>query len=230
MGQAVVLAGGGGSRLFPITSWTPKPLLPILGVPLLVHILRKLRSEGWTDVVVCINEAHRDEFEYHTAALEDKMKIRLSTHPRSEEIGTAGEIAAAARFVKGDYFLVYYGDILTRLDTDAMRKKYESLEQRPAALLAVASKYRTDKGVVELDGNQVKQIREKPTLDLPNLMGVDLLRYDVLEYMAIGEDLHRDVLPRILEKGMSVAAHVVDDEYIDVGSVEAFRRAQAWKG
>ncbi|MFA5897086.1 MAG: sugar phosphate nucleotidyltransferase, partial [Thermoplasmata archaeon] len=56
MNQAVILAGGEGSRLLPLTAWIPKPLLPIRGVPILVHILRKLKAEGWDDVVVCIND------------------------------------------------------------------------------------------------------------------------------------------------------------------------------
>ncbi len=236
--QVVVLAGGEGSRLFPLTAWTPKPLLPIRGVPLLVHTLRKLKREGWTDVVVCINEAHRDQFEYHVSTVGNEIKVRLSTHPRSEELGTAGEIAAAARFIKGgDYFLVYYGDILTTLDTGAMRAAYEGLEQRPAAFVAVAEKYRTDKGIAVLAGGRppgehertVKEIREKPELDLPNLMGIDILRNDVLEQLAIGEDLHRDVLPRLLGSGLNVMARVVGDDYLDIGSVDAYRRAQSWK-
>lgn len=228
MNQAVILAGGEGSRLFPMTSWTPKPLLPVRGVPLLIHILRKLKAEGWDDVVICINEAHREEFEYHVSTLTDDMKVRLSTHPRSEEIGTAGELAAAARFLHGEYLLVYYGDVLSHVDTGAMRREYEAFEARPAAYLAVAMKYKTDKGIVSLQDGQVSEIREKPELELPNLVGIDILRSDVLEQISIGEDLHKDVLPRLLAGGW-VAAHVVDDDFIDVGSIDGYRRAQAWR-
>ncbi len=233
MPQAVILAGGEGSRLFPMTTWTPKPLLPVQGVPIVVHILRKLRAEGWTEVVLCINEAHREEFSYHLAhEAVGEMLVRLSTHPKSEEIGTAGELVTAARFLKEPYFLVYYGDILARAVTSFIRSAFEAMpDPKPAAILAVSSRLRTDKGLISLlpETNQVTAVMEKPLLNLFNLMGIDLFRRDVLEKMEVGEDLHRDVVPRLIAQGEVVRAYVYDDEFLDIGSVDSYRRAQTWR-
>ena len=178
---------------------------------------------------MCINEAMRDQFEYHLSAVDDEIHARLSTHPRSEELGTAGEIASAARFIHGDYFLVYFGDILSHINTGAMQKAYEGLG-RPAALVGVARKYRTDKGIVGLsETGAVLKIEEKPELEIPNLVGIDIFRSDALEDLAIGEDLHRDVLPRLLHLKKDVLAYVTHDADLDLGSIDAYRRAQAWK-
>lgn len=237
--------------MFPMTSWTPKPLLPVRGKPILVWILEKLKHEGWNDIVVCINETQREQFEYHTSRIESSIaipkdtgieikhtfKVTLSGHPRSEELGTAGELVAAARFIKED-FLLYYGDILTRLDTAALREKFEGMSPRPHGLLGVARKARIDKGVADLWGPEiltpsipvrVVAIREKPLIDLPNLIGVEVLSRAILEEVKVAEDLHRDTLPRLIDKDWRFHAYLTDQEFLDIGSVDAYRRAQDWK-
>lgn len=226
MNQAVILAGGEGSRLLPWTAWTPKPLLPVKGVPLLVHVIKKLKLEGWDNIIVCINELHHDQFAYHIEYLQERdFRITLSGHPQSELLGTAGELVTAARFIKSDRFLLHYGDILCNLDTAVLRNEFSG-----AGTLAVSSQCKLDKGVVELqpDSDLIAKIEEKPTIPKPNLMGIEVLNSLVLEHMEVGEDVHRDVLPRLLEKGYKFRAHLTDEPYLDIGSVDSYRRAQDW--
>ena len=206
----------------------PKPLLPVRGVPILVHILRKLRAEGWDRILVCVLDEHREQFEYHLDRADFLESVMLSSHANGP-FGTAGELVNAARFIKDDYFLVFYGDILAHVDTGVMRRAYEGMSPRPVAFLAAAKTCRVDKGVVRYQGDEILEVQEKPSIELPNLVGIDIFRSDVLERVAIGEDLHRDVVPRLLGEDLSVQVHLVDDDFIDVGSVDAFRRAQAWR-
>lgn len=233
MNQAVILCGGEGSRLFPMTSWTPKPLLPVRGVPIVVHIVNKLVSEGWDDIVVCIAEEARDQFEYHFDRRPQGMgrtySVTISSRPGPAP-GTAGELALAARFIKEDCFLVHYGDILTKMNTQAMRDAYSLMDPKPLALLGVCSALRTDKGIIAIapDSDRVTALLEKPALNILNSVGVNILNRDILTVLNVGEDLHRDTLPRCIQAGANVRAFIHAEEFLDIGSVEAYRRAQSW--
>jgi len=116
--QAVVLAGGFGKRLAPLTSEVPKPLLPVGGRPILVREIEWLRGFGVTDVVLAVGYLRHKVFE----ALGDGrgFGVRIFYSVEEEPLGTAGAIRNAEPFMRDDVFIVLNGDILTNLSLDKL--------------------------------------------------------------------------------------------------------------
>lgn len=227
--QAVILAAGEGSRLFPFTAAIPKPLMPIAGKPLLVRIVKKLEEEDFSPItVVCLTE-FADQFQYHLP------NVHLTWH--DGPLGTAGEIHFL-REVLEEEFLVYYGDIWTDASMKAMANWWNA-EDLALAALAYAPKLQVDKGVPVLDVTgpvdntwpvarftDIKEVREKPEINVPNLAGIGIFKRDILRYARPGEDLNRDSLAQALLRGERVLAYELPDGYLDIGSFYAFKQAQ----
>ena len=228
--RVFLLAGGEGSRLFPFTSVTPKPLMPVAGKPIIVRAMERLYTEGFKDFVLCVNEKFADQFRYHADVWESTYgsKVKVSSHEKSEDLGTAGEILTAKQYVDGD-FMVYYADILApNLSLREMVKFFEWHKRETEDLvgtLAVSKGLTVEKGVVEMDGFTVKVLREKPVLNIPNWCGIGVFTPEVLSYMEIGDDFSRNVLPRLLEAGKRITGYLFSESYFDIGSIDAYRKA-----
>ena len=236
--QAVILAAGEGARLHPVTSFVPKPLLPLAGTPLLVRIVDKLRAVERLDkvdkILVCVNAEFREQYEYHLKVYDRDVTVLDSPGPQ----GTAGELLHAKPLLEEE-FLLYYGDIWTDLDIGHLLGEWDDYT-RPRAnvpppldpsllgLMAVAQFLRVPKGIPSiLEKNFIKEIREKPLLDIPNLCGVSVFNRRLLKYCAYGKDLNGECLPKALAAGERLYAFPFKEGYLDVGSVADLREADA---
>ena len=152
--QAIILAGGLGSRLKPITDYVPKPLIPINNIPLIEWQIKQLQKFGINDFIICTG--------YKTDQIEDYLqhknnfgsKIQFSTE--KSPLGTGGAIKKAARLVKGKTFLVTNGDVITTID---VRKLYS--HPNSIALIELRTKF----GTVEISNNKITKFKEKKPLD-----------------------------------------------------------------
>lgn len=154
--QAVILAGGFGKRLAPLTSEVPKPLLPVGGRPILVRQIEWLRGFGVRDVVLAVGYLKHKIFE----ALGDgrRFGVRIFYSVEEEPLGTGGAIKNAELFITDDVFVVLNGDVLTNLD---LNKLVEALGNADGAIALVP--LRSPYGIVEFDaGGYVTHFREKP--------------------------------------------------------------------
>jgi mannose-1-phosphate guanylyltransferase len=234
MALAILLAGGEGSRLRPLTHWIPKPLLPIDGKPLLLITLERLALEGWDRVIVCVNSEFQSQFEFqirsYLRSVNSSQEVIVSALPNSYEIGTSGEIASVIGLIHEPEFLWMNGDVLCSFDTRSLGAAMRGSSLSPLGALAVSMDLDIPKGVVELDSAQptlIRSIREKPTIRLPNLPGIELLRRECLSEMKVGEDIHRDVLPRLISKGGVLLSVPFLGGYVDIGTVDSYERAQS---
>lgn len=228
--KVFLLAGGPGSRLFPFTTFTPKPLMPVAGKPVIVRAMEKLNSEGFTDFVLCVNQNFADLFEYHMEMWKNASgtSVAISACEKSEDLGTAGEVLIARKYIDGD-FMVYYGDILAPgLSLKGLVKFFERCKrEHPKDLvgtLAIAKGLVVEKGVVEMDGFNIRALREKPVLNIANWSGIGIFTPKILRYMKIGDDFSRHVLPRLLETGKKLTAFVFSEPYYDIGSIGSYRK------
>src|SRR6266702_4200427 len=121
--KAVVMAGGQGSRLRPLTSNQPKPMLPILGEPMMLHTLRLLRRHGFTDVVVTVQFLASVVRNYFGDGSD--LDVSLSYATEEEPFGTAGSVKNAEPLLD-DRFLVISGDVLTDVDLTELIKFHEA--------------------------------------------------------------------------------------------------------
>jgi len=193
--QAVVLAGGFGKRLAPLTSEVPKPLLPVGGKPILVRQIEWLRGFGIRDVVLAVGYLRHKIFE----ALGDgrRFGVRIFYSVEEEPLGTGGAIKNAEPFITDDIFIVLNGDVLTNLSLD---KLMEALGDADGAIALVP--LRSPYGIVEFDANgYVTHFREKPLLEGFYInAGVYALRRKTLSELPDRGNIEETLFPRLAQQ------------------------------
>lgn len=229
--QAVILAGGEGTRLRPLTLACAKPVVPLLNRPFLAHQLALLRAHGVTDVVLACSYRVEDV----TAALGDGRALgtRLRYVVEREPLGTGGGVRNAADLVAGTV-VVLNGDVLTDADLSAMRAVHEARGAHTTILLARVpdpSAY----GLVETDaGGRLLRFREKPgpgeprTTDTINA-GIYLIDAELLRRMPAGRavSIEREFFPALVADGVPCYGWLPPAAYWrDIGSPAAYREAQ----
>ncbi len=226
--KAVVMAGGTGSRLRPLTVARPKPMVPLVNKPVMAHIRDLLLHHGFREVVVTLQYMADLIQDYFGDGSERGMNI----HYVIEEIplGTAGSVKNAEKFLD-DTFLVVSGDAVTDFDLQAI----VDFHTRCGAM-ATQVLYRVpnplDYGVVIIDDEgRIQQFLEKPSWgevisDTVNT-GIYVLEPEVLDYIPDGEpyDFSQDLFPRLLKAGAPIYGYVAEGYWTDVGTIQEYMRA-----
>jgi mannose-1-phosphate guanylyltransferase/phosphomannomutase len=226
--KAVVMAGGEGARLRPLTSRLPKPLVPVVGTPVLEHILRLLKEHGITQVVVTLAYLGAEIRNRLGDGAELDMEIEYVVEDRP--LGTAGSVRNAAHLLD-DTFLVISGDALTDIDlTKVMRAHEERGSHATIVLHSVPNPLEYGVVVTDDEGN-IKRFLEKPSWgevfsDHANT-GIYVIEPKVLEHIKEGAnaDWSQDVFPTMLRRHEPLHGIVVDDYWCDIGSIQSYMQA-----
>lgn len=203
--KAVILAGGFGKRLRPLTDSTPKPLLEVGGKAILEWQVEWLKRQGVSAVILCVGYMKEKFFEVVGGG--SSLGVRVYYSVEDEPLGTGGALKVARHLLEGEEaFLVLNGDILTNLDVrpllEALRGAVGSI-----ALVPLPCPY----GVVETSGNRVASFAEKPVLrDYWINAGVYAFTPEVFDYLPDKGDLERSALPRLALHGSLVAVKYED--------------------
>jgi NDP-sugar pyrophosphorylase family protein len=222
--QAVILAGGKGTRLRPYTTVLPKPLMPLGDRPILEIILRQLHQAGVRQVILAVGHLGQ----LFQAFFQDGQRLGLQISYVFEDrpLGTAGPLGAMLGDLEDD-FLVMNGDLLTTL---SYRNLFDFHRTRGAA--ATIGLYRRDVkidfGVFESgpDGRLLRYI-EKPTYHFDVSMGVNILNRRAIEpHVASGSHLDLpDLMVRLVDGGAGVHCYQEPCEWLDIGRVDDYQRA-----
>ena len=227
--QAVIMAGGEGSRLRPLTSNMPKPMLPVANRPLMEHIIELLRTHGITDIVATVQFLSSVIRNYFGDGSD--LGVSLSYATEEVPLGTAGSVAGAQDLLSGT-FLVVSGDALTDIDLrDAL-----DFHQRNGAAATLVLKRMNDPlefGIVMTDDSgRIERFLEKPTWgqvfsDTINT-GIYVLEPDIFDLIPADQpyDFSSELFPLMLEKGLPLYGYVTDAYWTDVGNTEAYLQAQ----
>ena len=226
--KAVVLVGGFGTRLRPLTLTTPKPMLPIGRVPMVERIVERLVAGGVDEVVLALGFGS-DAFQ--TAYPDGRCAgARLVYATEPEPLDTAGAVAFAARHVGiDDTFIVVNGDILTDLDVAGMVAAHRASGARGTIHLTEVEDPSAF-GVADLDGTRIARFVEKPAKgEAPsNLInaGTYVLEASVLDLVPVGArvSIEREVFPILAAEG-SLVGHFTDDYWLDTGRPEQYLQA-----
>jgi mannose-1-phosphate guanylyltransferase len=221
--KAVVLVGGEGTRLRPLTETTPKPLLPFMNRPFLDHVLDRLAEHG-VDEVVCSSPYLESVFHRFLETRRGRAPdVRWFTE--REPLGTAGAIAAAAPHLDGT-FLALNGDVLADLDLGELVRIH-----RDRGAVATIALHRVDDarpfGLVETDGaGRVLAFREKPRDPVPGDInaGMYVLEPGSMAGVPGGEmvSIERQTYPALIANGAPVFAAVARGYWRDLGTPEAY--------
>lgn len=226
--KAVVMAGGAGSRLRPLTVGRPKPMVPLVNKPVMAHIRDLLLYHGFRDVVVTLQYMADPIQDYFGDGSDRNMEIRYVI----EEIplGTAGSVKNAQQYLD-DTFLVVSGDAVTDFDLQAAVDFH-----REKGAIATQVLYRVPRpveyGVVIIDHEgRIQQFLEKPSWgevisDTVNT-GIYVLEPEVLDYIPAGEpyDFSQNMFPKLLAAGAPLYGYVAQGYWTDVGTIQEYMRA-----
>jgi len=228
--KAVLMAGGEGSRLRPLTSNRPKPLVPIANQPIMEHILTLLKRHGINDVVATLHYLSHEIQEYFGdgSDFDVKMSYTIETSP----LGTAGAVKMAEDQLRDGTFVIVSGDALTDCDLTkaiAFHKAKGSL----ATLVLYRVPSPLEFGVViTADDGRVLRFLEKPSWsevfsDTVNT-GMYILEPEVFDLREKGKvyDWGGDIFPEILAQGKPLYGYVMEEYWCDVGNLTQYREAQ----
>jgi dTDP-glucose pyrophosphorylase len=218
---AVVMAGGFGTRLRPLTEGTPKPMLPVGERPLLHLIIDQLRDAGVRKVHVTTHYQGDQISEYLGNG--EGFGLEIACVPEERPLGTAGGLG----FIEpsDQPLLVMNGDILTRLD---FRHFVAFHRDHDAAMTVAVRRYdfQVPYGVVEAQGVHVVGISEKPTVGFFVNAGIYLLDRNILTLVTRGERCDMpDLIRRALARGQRVITFPIHEYWLDVGQLEDYQTA-----
>ncbi len=220
--QAVVMAGGQGTRLRPLTQELPKPMLPVGGRPLMERIIGQLRGVGIQDVLVATHYQGEKIVEHFGNG--EAFGVTISYVNEKEPLGTGGALGLIPRPTTP--LLVINGDVLTSLDFRSMF----SFHQEHKADLTVAVRrfeFQVPYGVIDCDGVRVWGLQEKPRIDLFVNAGIYLLEPSVFDHIHAEAYMNMtELIQRLLDVGETVAAFPVCEYWLDIGRHDDYAKAQ----
>lgn len=207
--KAIILAGGRGKRLRPITDYVPKPLVPINNTPIIEWQLRYLKKFGIDEVVICTGYK-QEMIENYLDSKKIGMKIRYSIE--KSPLGTGGAIKNAAKLIKDKTFFVINGDTITNIDL----KKLSKTDNAIAAI-----ELRTKFGVLETEDDKITEFKEKKEIsDLWMNAGIYHLQAKTISDLPSRGDIEKTVFPDYAKKGK---LHLVKFKDVKWYSVDSFK-------
>ena len=218
----VIMAGGYGKRLLPLTQSVPKPMLPVNGRPLLEHTLSKLRQSGIRSVNVATHHLSESIVEYFKDGSE--FGVQLQYFQETEPLGTAGGLAKMAEGT--DPLLVINGDVLTTVDVRAMLDFHR---EHRAALTVGVRQYDIEVpfGLIDTEGVRVIGIQEKPILRHFINAGIYMADRDVCRLVPEGRRFDMtDLITAVIRAAGNVISFPVREYWIDIGRIEQYRKAE----
>lgn len=227
--KAVIMAGGKGTRLRPLTIDTPKPMVPLLNRPCMEYIIELLRKHGITDIAVTLQylpDKIREYFGDGTG-----FGVKLHYFEETEPLGTAGSVMNAAEFLD-ETFIVISGDALTDFDLDraiAFHRKQRSLATLVLTQVSTPLEY----GVVMTDSQgRVTRFLEKPSWgevfsDTVNT-GIYILEPAIFDQYRDYPvyDFSMNLFPSLLQKKARMYGYIAEGYWSDIGNLQQYRQTQ----
>lgn len=220
--QAVILAGGKGTRLQPYTNSIPKPLVPIGDYPILEVILRQLKFYGITEVILAVNHLSHLIIDFFGDGTKLGIKIRYSIEDKI--LGTAGPLNLIDYLEEN--FLVMNGDLLTNINYKNFYNFH--LEQNSLITIGTFSKsLKIDLGVIKSKENKFISYDEKPTFTFDVSMGLYVINRNVIKLIPKETKFDMPDLVKITDKFKtnSVICYKGDYDWLDIGRVEDYEAA-----
>lgn len=222
--KAVLLAGGQGMRLRPLTARIPKPLMPLGDYTVIELLLHQFARAGVDELLMCV--CHQAAVIQARIGSGERYGLRVTYRHEETPLGTVGPIRACLPDLP-ERFLVANGDILCDLDfADLFQTSIDS--KAPLTIAACERRMSMDFGVLTIDPEgQVRDFREKPTCSFWVNMGAYVMTREVLQYVPEGEAFgFDDLLHVLLEARVPVTTYPFHGHWLDIGRGEDFARAQ----
>ncbi len=227
--KAVIMAGGSGTRLRPLTSNLPKPMVPVANKPMSEHIVNLLRQHNFNDIIFTLHYLPDAIKDYFGDGSDFGVKISYSTE-EGRPLGTAGCVKAVQDELD-QTFLVISGDSLTDMDlTEALKFHKEKKSKATIVLKRVENPLEYGVVITDTEG-RIQRFVEKPGAseifsDTVNT-GTYILDPEVLLYVVMGreQDFSNDLFPLLLLRNEPLYGYVADGYWCDIGNLQMYRQA-----
>ena len=220
--DTVIMAGGKGMRLRPLTDTVPKPLLVVGEKPIIEHTIDRLAYYGIENIWISVN--------YLSEQLEDFVRdkpkdLEIEFVKESFPMGTIGSVTLIDNF-KNDNVLICNSDLLTNLDYEVFFLDFLDFE---ADLSVVSIPYNVEVpyAVLEVENGILADFKEKPTYTYFSNGGIYLMKREILDFIPKNADFSAtDLMNKLIEKGLKVRAYPHHGYWLDIGKHDDFQRAQ----
>jgi len=195
--KAVILAGGLGRRLRPLTDDTPKPLLKVSGKPIIVRQIEWLKKHGIDEIIICAGYLREKIIKELGNGC--KYDVKIGYVVEDQPLGTGGAIKNTEIFLKNEMgFYILNGDVLTNLDPNELRSIGEKYIGS-IALVHLKSPY----GIVEIRGEEIVRFREKPLIKEYWInAGIYYFKPQIFKYLPDRGDIEKETFPILAERGL----------------------------
>lgn len=230
--KACIMCGGAGTRLRPLTFKHPKPSIPILNKPSVLHLIEHLSREGFNEIVMTLG--------YMGDLIEEQLGdghmfgVHIEYVYEKEKLGTAGGIKNAEEYLKDEPFIVLGGDHVLNLDLREMYRFHEE-NDAPVTIGLISIDDPREFGIADMDiNNRIHRFLEKPKAGqiFSNLAstGIYVCSPSIFEWIPEGKkyDFAKDLFPFMLAADKKINGVLVRGQWTDVGSSAAYRQAQRW--
>ena len=221
--KAVILAGGLGTRLRPLTNNNPKPMLPIGGKPILEHLINWTKKNGVKSIVLCVSylkETIEDYFEDG-----EKFGVKIEYAISKKSLDTAGQLKTAEKFIDND-FVCMYGDSLFNFNLKNMIKQH-SIKKALITMSLNEYKINFPYGVIETSKNgKVKSWNEKPEIKANINMGCYIMNSKVFDLIPKNKPYGMDeVIKKAMKRKNVINSFITKKGFSDIGNKESYKKA-----
>ena len=221
--KAVILAGGLGTRLRPLTNNTPKPMLPVGEKPILEHLINWTKKNGVKSIVLCVSYLRETIEDYFEDG--EKFGVKIEYAISKKQLATAGQLKTAEEFIEGN-FVCMYGDSLFNFNLKNMIKQHAI---KKALITMSLNEYKTNfpYGVIETSKNgKVKSWNEKPEIKANINMGCYIMNSKVFSLIPKNKPYGMDeVIKKAMKRKSAVNSFITKKGFSDIGNKESYKKA-----
>lgn len=221
--DALIMAGGRGERLKPLTDNTPKPLLKVGDKPIIEHNIDRLNTFGIDDIWISVRYLGEQLVDYFKDGSEKALRINYVWE--EDALGTAGALALVDDFIH-DHVLMMNSDLLTNIDFEDL---FLFFEEQQADLVVACIPYQVNVpyAVMETNGKKVTGFKEKPTYTHYSNAGIYLMKKEVINRVPKNEVFNAtDLMENLIQENKNVVAYPLVGYWLDIGKHEDYQKAQ----
>jgi NDP-sugar pyrophosphorylase family protein len=221
--EALIMAGGEGTRLRPLTLTTPKPLLKVGKKPIIEHNIDRLINFGVENFYISIRYLGDQISDYFKDGAHKNVHIRYVKE--TEPLGTIGALSLIDEIVY-DHVLVMNADLLTNLDYEDM---FATMISEDADMIVATSAYevKVPYGIIETNGKTITALKEKPVYTYFSNAGIYIIKKTALQYLPHNQHMNAtDLMDALIGAGKKVLNYPILGYWLDIGGHEAFHKAQ----
>lgn len=224
--KVVLMAGGLGTRLRPLTNNVPKPMLKVGDYPILENIIRNFKAQGFENIIISVN--YKKDIIKNYFQDGQILDVNIQYVDEEKRLGTAGALTLLGNVIDTDPLIVMNGDILTNLNFKQLLENHKS-SKAVATICVTQYEYQVPYGIINKNtDNSLLSIEEKPTYKHLINAGIYVLNSEVIEF--IPKDTFYDMpslLKELIKKGLKVNVYTMDEYWLDIGKLEDFHKANS---